>query len=86
LGNLIMSKVVEVKLNRSAEELVAKAKEAARDKGIHFVGNEEKGQFAGNGIEGHYRISGDTLSIRISKKPFIVPWNLIETAVRSYFA
>ncbi|WP_156912841.1 hypothetical protein [Methylocaldum szegediense] len=80
-----MSKVVEVKLNRPAEELVAKAKEAARDKGIHFVGDEQKGQFAGNGIEGHYRINGDTLSIRISKKPLIVPWNLIEAAVRSYF-
>jgi hypothetical protein len=81
-----MSKVVQVKLNQSAEEFVAKAKEAARDKGIHLIGDEEKGQFAGNGIEGHYHISGDTLSIRISKKPFIVPWNLIEAAVRNYFA
>lgn len=81
-----MSKVVQVKLNQSAEEIVAKAKEAARDKGLLLVGDEEKGQFAGNGIEGHYQISGDTLSIQISKKPFIVPWNLIEAAVRNYFA
>jgi len=81
-----MSKLVQVKLNQSAGEIVAKAKEAARDKGIHFVGDEEKGRFSGSGIEGHYQISGGMLSIRISKKPFIVPWNLIETAVRNYFA
>ncbi|HYE37713.1 MAG TPA: hypothetical protein VEB01_20115 [Methylocaldum sp.] len=81
-----MSKLVQVKLSLSADEIVAKAKEAARDKGVHFVGDEEKGRFAGNGIEGHYQISGDTLCIQISKKPFIVPWNLIEAAVRNYFA
>ncbi|MGX2042188.1 hypothetical protein ACWJKU_18975 [Methylocaldum sp. MU1018] len=81
-----MSKLVQVKLNQSANEIVARAKEAARDNGVHFIGNEEEGRFAGKGIEGHYQISGDTLCIRISKKPFIMPWNLIEAAVRSYFA
>lgn len=81
-----MTKILTVKLDRSAEELIAKARKAAHENGIRFSGDVETGRFVGHGIEGSYRISGDSLSIHIARKPFIMPWAFIETTLRSYFA
>lgn len=80
-----MSKSFEVKLNRDPDEIIAQAREAAHKNGIQFTGDGQTGHFVGHGIEGSYLILEDTLSIQISKKPFIMPWSLIETTVRKYF-
>ncbi|CAL1240364.1 hypothetical protein [Candidatus Methylocalor cossyra] len=81
-----MSKSFQVKLNRPAAEILAQAQEAARANGIHFGGDGEAGTFAGHGIEGSYRIDGDILSVHISKKPFLLPWSVIESRLRIFFA
>jgi len=81
-----MSKAFEVKLTSNPDEVIAKAKVAARDKGIRFEGDGQTGHFSGHGIEGSYLILEDTLAIQISKKPFIMPWSMIETTLRDYFA
>lgn len=81
-----MSKSFEVKLNCNADQLIAKAKNTAHSNGIHFVGDEQTGHFAGHGIEGSYLIMEDTLCVKIAKKPFIMPWSLIESTLRKYFS
>ncbi len=80
-----MSKSFEVKLNRDPDEVIAKAKVAARDNGVNFEGDSQTGHFSGHGIEGSYLIREDTLAVQISKKPFIMPWGMIETTLRNYF-
>ena len=81
-----MSKSFEVKLNGSADAIIAQARAAAKHNGIHFDGDEQNGRFAGHGIEGSYLIFEDVLSVQIAKKPLIVPWSLIESTLRKYFA
>ncbi|MDD1650853.1 MAG: hypothetical protein LUO80_10760 [Methylococcaceae bacterium] len=81
-----MSKSIEVKLNSDPDEVVARARIAARDNGVSFEGDGQTGHFAGHGIEGSYLIFEDTLSLQISKKPFIMPWGLIESSLRKFFA
>lgn len=81
-----MSKTIQVKINRTPGELIVKARKAASENGVRFHGNEEHGHFAGHGIEGNYRIRDNLLSIHIVKKPFIMPWTLIESTVKGYFA
>lgn len=80
-----MSKSFEIKLNRDPDEFIAKARAMAHSHGVLFEGDGQTGHFAGHGIEGSYLILEDTLSIQISKKPFIMPWSLIESTVRKYF-
>lgn len=80
-----MSKSFEVKLNCNADEIIAKAKSAAQSNGVRFVGDEQTGHFAGHGIEGSYLIMEDILCVQIAKKPFIMPWTLIESTLRKYF-
>jgi len=81
-----MSKAFEVKLTSDPDEVIAKAKVAARENGVKFEGDSQMGHFSGHGIEGSYLILDDTLAIKISKKPLIMPWSLIETKLRKYFA
>jgi hypothetical protein len=81
-----MSKSFEINLKIAPDELIAHAREAAHNHGIQFVGDERAGRFVGHGIEGNYRINGETLLVSIVKKPFILPWGLIESRLRSFFA
>ncbi|GAB6048211.1 hypothetical protein JCM19379_20400 [Methyloparacoccus murrellii] len=81
-----MSKSFEVKLKSDPDEVIARARLAARDNGVRFEGDGQTGRFSGHGIEGSYLILEDTLSVKISKKPFIMPWGIIESTLRNYFA
>ncbi|MBS1211870.1 MAG: uncharacterized protein H6R26_486 [Proteobacteria bacterium] len=81
-----MSKLLQVKLSQAPNEFLPKARAAAHANGVQLTGDHENGRFAGRGIEGAYRIEGDTLAIHIQKKPMILPWPMIESAVKSFFA
>lgn len=80
-----MSKSFEFKLHSDPDDVIAKARLAARDNGVNFEGDGQTGRFAGHGIEGSYLILEDTLSLKILKKPFIMPWSLIESSLRKFF-
>src|SRR5207248_121706 len=53
---------VPVPAGRTAEDLLAKAKEAGRGKGIVLVGDEKAGTFKGT-AEGSYVVSKDAITI-----------------------
>lgn len=80
-----MSKQFSIKMTRDAHEVVAKFKSAAEKNDVRFKGDDRNGRFSGKGIEGHYAISGDVLTITIEKKPMLVGWSLIETKVLDFF-
>ena len=80
-----MSKSFEFKLHSDPDDVIAKARLAARDNGVNFEGDGQTGHFAGHGIEGSYLILEDTLSLKILRKPFIMPWSLIESSLRKFF-
>jgi hypothetical protein len=81
-----MSKRIEVKLNQPADQLIVRAQAGAEKNGVEFKGDAATGNFSGKGIEGSYLIEGDTLTIDITKKPMVMPWALIETSVKKFFA
>ena len=49
-------------------------------------GDEKSGTFAGRGIEGHYSVEGDQVTVTITKKPALAPWAIIEKLVKDFFA
>lgn len=69
--------------NESAESAVAKAKSAVESQNGIFNGDVNSGDFEvtvfGNEIKGNYRVSGQSLNIEITDKPFFVPCSMIET-------
>lgn len=63
------------------KQLLEKIKNAAGDKG-QFAGNESQGSFEGDTplgkFAGSYSIEGDTISITIDKKPFLLSSGMIK--------
>lgn len=65
------------------EDVLAKARNAVQSQGGNFTGNTSNGDFSvsvfGNKIVGNYTVSGQTLNINITDKPFMVPCSAIES-------
>ena len=64
------------------ESVLAKARKAVESQGGSFTGDTNRGDFHvsvfGNKIVGNYTVSGQTLNINITDKPFMVPCSAIE--------
>lgn len=64
------------------ESVLAKARKAVEGQGGNFNGDTSRGDFHvsvfGNKIVGNYTVSGQTLNINITDKPFMVPCSAIE--------
>lgn len=64
------------------EDVLGKAKSTVQSQGGNFNGDTNNGDFTvsvfGNKIVGNYTVSGNTLNISITDKPFMVPCSAIE--------
>lgn len=69
-----------------AEAILAKARGAVQSQGGNFNGDVNNGEFNvsvfGNKIVGNYAVSGQTLNITITDKPFMVPCSAIESFLK----
>ncbi len=70
---------------KSVDEILAKAREAGRGKGIALVGDATKGTFQG-AAQGSYSVQDRRLTVTVEKKPVFVPWMMIENALRDVFS
>ncbi len=69
----------------TAAALLAKVREAGRAKRLAFSGDDQSGRFSGP-AEGSYAVDGAAVKITVDKKPMIVPWGMIEAALKDLFA
>ena len=77
---------MEIQIDRDFTATLANAKAAAQRAGIELTGDTQQGQFAGQGIAGHYAAREDVLTVTITDKPFFIPDNLIGSKIREFFA
>ena len=82
---MTMSKTFEIPLGGDAVALVNKAQAAATTYAATFSGDISSGSFSGRGFDGSYTIIENMATVTITKKPFIVPWILVESKVRGFF-
>ena len=80
------AKTYQVELSRTPAAVVEKARKVAGKNGFDFSGDETAGAFVGKGVHGRYRIDGVQMAITIERKPLIVPWSIIESSIKSFFA
>lgn len=71
----------------NTEDVLAKAKRAVEGQGGNFSGDTNRGDFNvsvfGNKIVGNYVVSGQSLQINITDKPFMVPCSAIESFLKN---
>lgn len=70
----------------NVDQSLSKVKSEMLKAGYKFSGDSSKGSFAGGGVEGDYQIAGNTVTVNITKKPFVAPKSLIEKKIKEYFA
>ncbi len=80
-----MAKKFSVKITTSPATLLEKASKIASQKGATFKGDTASGSFEGHGVEGEYKVEGETMQVTINKKPLIAPWSLVESKVKGFF-
>lgn len=64
--------------------LLARAKRVAKDKGATLVSRKESGRFSHAMLRGEYRIVGQTVTITITDKHWMVPWSVVESRLREF--
>lgn len=68
------------------DEVLSKARNTVQSQGGNFNGDTNSGEFNvsvfGNKIIGNYTVSGQTLNIAITDKPFMVPCSAIESFLK----
>lgn len=74
-----------VKLTRPPEEMLRRAEKLAKEKNVVFSGDASLGTFRGRGVEGEYRVEGDTVQVTIVKKPLYVTRERIKRTVEEFF-
>ena len=76
-----------IALSGNPEDVLAKAKKTVESQGGNFTGDTNNGEFFvsvfGNKIVGNYTVSGQTLNISITDKPFMIPCSAIESFLKS---
>ncbi len=82
-----MSKSFEFPLadDVDVDAMMTKAKTEARSSGIVIEGDEAAGRFKGT-AEGTYTVDGSLLRVEVTNKPGLVPWKLVESALRKVFS
>jgi len=81
-----MSRTFRFQIPGNTEEFIRKARKIARENNAVIDGDSTRGSVAGSGVEGEYRIEGDTVVLTINKKPFFAPWMLVESKLNSFFS
>ncbi len=69
---------------RSIAEGLAEARRRGAEVGVTLTGDARSGEFRG-AAAGRYRVEGRTLFLEVDKKPLIVPWSVIESALKKLF-
>lgn len=79
-----MAKSFTVIIREDPEELLERVRRKASKGGVNFWGDSVRGGFSGK-VSGSYSISGNQLTITITKKPFIVSWGFVKSEIRKFF-
>lgn len=80
-----MLREIKITVKQDPRELYQSIKQQFISNGMKFDGNEKSGKFSGSGIEGDYSIVGQLLTVRINKKPMLIPIGVIERKIQEYF-
>lgn len=63
--------------------LLARARRVAKENGATLVGGKQSGRFSHDMVRGEYRMAGQTVTVTITEKHWLVPWPVVESRMRA---
>src|SRR3712207_3159801 len=74
-----------IKTTKNPSTLVSAAKKVAKENNATLRGDAASGSFAGKGVQGRYKIEGETVKVTITDKPSLASWSTVESKVKEFF-
>ena len=62
--------------------LLARARRVAKENGATLVGGKQSGRFSHDMVGGEYQMAGQTVTVTITNKHWLVPWPVLEVRLR----
>ena len=75
----------DVAEGRTAAQILEQARVQAKGAGIAMQGDATSGSFRGTAT-GTYSVDGRRLKVEVTSKPGLVPWKMVESALRRLFS
>ena len=63
--------------------LLAGARRVAKENGATLVGGKQSGRFSHGMVGGEYRMAGQTVTVTITNKHWLLPWPVVESRLRA---
>jgi hypothetical protein len=63
--------------------LLERARRVAKENGATLVGDEGSGRFSHDLVRGEYHMVGQTVTVTITDKQWLVPWPMVESQLRA---
>jgi hypothetical protein len=63
--------------------LLERARRVAKENDATLVGDEGSGRFSHDLVRGEYRMVGQTVTVTITDKQWLVPWAMMESQLRT---
>lgn len=76
-------KSIQIEIFDHPDELITKAKEAAKKYGVHFLGDADQGVIRGFGFKADYLLQENILTVTVFRKPALLSWTAVEQKVRA---
>jgi hypothetical protein len=81
-GRMFMAKTFSMDTGVAPSSLLARARRAASENGASLVGDEGSGRFSHEMVGGEYRMVGQTVTVTITAKHWLLPWPVVEAQLR----
>ncbi len=62
--------------------LLARARRVAKENGATLVGGKQSGRFSHGMVGGEYHMVGQTVTVTITDKHWLMPWPVVEARLR----
>ena len=62
--------------------LLARAKRVAKENGATLVGGKQAGRFSHDMVGGEYHVVGQSVTVTITNKHWLLPWPVVEVRLR----
>ncbi len=62
--------------------LLARAKRVAKENGATLVGGKQAGPFSHDMVGGKYHVVGQSVTVTITNKHWLLPWPVVEARLR----
>ena len=62
--------------------LLARARRVAKENGATLIGGKQSGRFWHDMVGGEYQMAGQTVTVTMTNKHWLVPWPVLEARLR----